>query len=100
MTLLIGNVVIVISIRYAYYKKGSVTMIWTPITGTKGENFYMSKDEKYYISRPVFSRKGWELSRRNVIDGVVVYTFIKAFSSLKAAKNYVANTLHSDNYNW
>ena len=32
---------------------------WKPVTGTKGENFYMSKDEKYYISRPVFSRKGW-----------------------------------------
>ena len=64
---------------------------WKPVTGTKGENFYMSKDEKYYISRPVFSRKGWELSKRSVIDGVVVYTFIKAFSSLKAAKNYVAN---------
>lgn len=75
-------------------------VLWKPVTGTKGENFYMSKDEKYYISRPVFSRKGWELSRRSVIDGVVVYTFIKAFSSLKAAKNYVANTLYFDNYNW
>ena len=48
---------------------------WKPVTGTKGENFYMSKDEKYYISRPGFSCKGWELSRRSVIDGVVVYTF-------------------------
>ena len=67
---------------------------WKPVTGTKGENFYMSTDERYYISRPVFSRKGWELSRRNVIDGVV------AFSSLKAAKNYAVNVLYSNKFNW
>ena len=48
---------------------------WKPVTGTKGENFYMSKDEKYYISRPVFSRKGWELSRRSVIDGSCLYFY-------------------------
>lgn len=73
---------------------------WKPVTGTKGENFYMSKDERYYISRPIFSRKGWELSKRSVIDGVVVYTFIKAFSSLKAAKNYAENVLHSNKFCW
>lgn len=73
---------------------------WNPVTGNKGESFYMSEDERYYISRPLFSRKGWELSRRNVIDGVVVYTFVKAFNSLKSAKNYTANVLYSDPYYW
>lgn len=68
---------------------------WKPITGKKGEVYWMTKDERYYLSRPICSKRGWELSKRSVIDDVVVYSFLKAFSSLKKAKGYVANTYYS-----
>lgn len=46
---------------------------WKPVTGTNGENFYMSKDEKYYISRPVFSRKGKEYNYVNLKSSFCSY---------------------------
>ena len=67
---------------------------WKSVTGFKGEVYYMTEDERFYISRPIHSKRGWELSKRNIIDGIVVYSFLKAFSSLKTAKNYVANNLY------